>query len=269
MSDSPKIVAIVNVTGDSFSDSGYSAPETGGARAKSLLESGADIVEFGAESTRPGAKIIPVEEELARLQTAIKAFRALCPDAPFAVDTRNSVAARFALEKGARYISDVSMLRHDPAMAGVVAGAPEAELVLCHSRGTPQNMRDEAFLNYGSDIVETICRELETAAQKARSAGLPRERIVFDPGFGFAKSVQQQWTMLCEIRRFAKLGRVFVGVSRKSFLGALIGENSPRCRAAATLAAELYLARNGVDFLRTHDPKSFRDARRVEEELAK
>ncbi|MCQ2353230.1 MAG: dihydropteroate synthase [Victivallaceae bacterium] len=266
MPDSPKIVAIVNVTGDSFSDSGDSAPETGGERAKSLLESGADIVEFGAESTRPGAEVVPVEVELVRLQTAVKAFRALCPDAPFAVDTRNHLAARFALENGARYISDISMLRHDPVMAGEFARFPEAKLVLCHSRGTPQDMCGEKFLDYGSDVVDTICRELEMAAKKSE---LPRERIIFDPGFGFAKSIQQQWTMLRNIKRFSALGEVFVGVSRKSFLGALIGENSPACRGAATLATELYLARCGVGYLRTHDPKAFRDAWRVEEELTK
>ncbi len=267
MSDSPKIVAIVNVTGDSFSDSENSAPETGGIRAQSLFANGADIVEFGAESTRPGSVEIPVDVELARLQIALKSFRALCPDAPFAVDTRNARCARFALEQGAVYISDVSMLRHDPAMAGVIAAFPAAELVLCHSRGTPQTMRDEALLDYGSDVVGEICRELESAVQQARQSGLPRERIIFDPGFGFAKSVQQQWTMLREIKRFAQLGRLFVGVSRKSFLGATIHETSPGNRGAATLATELYLARCGVDYLRTHDPKAFGDGWCVEQEL--
>ncbi len=255
-----QIVGIVNVTGDSFSEGGSSAPESGAERASQLLECGADVVEFGAESTRPGATEIPAGEAKQRPLPAIDAPRVQPPGRRSAVDPRNGACARAALERGAAYIGDVSMLRHDPSMAETVAAFPDAELVLCHSRGTPGDMCDEKYQDYGEDVVETVIEELSAAAGKAVDAGVPEKRIVFDPGFGFGKSVAQQWTMFRQIARFKTLGRIFVGVSRKSFLGAVAGMTDPSKRRIPSLLAELHLIGRGVDFIRTHEPDTLSDA---------
>lgn len=265
-----KLVGIVNLTGDSFSEKELSAPESGLVRAEKLLADGTDIIEFGAESTRPGSEEIPPEKELERLASAVEKFKKDFPNAAFAVDTRNAAVARYALEQGAVYISDVSMGRHDPEMFSTIAAFPEAELVLCHSRGTPQNMKETRFLSYGSDIVKTLSGEWLMAVEQAIRCGVAKERIIFDPGFGFAKDTAGQFELMRRIDEFRNLGyRIFVGVSRKSFLGAATGNTDASRRQGATLAAEMFLVKKDVDFIRTHDPRQILDAAKIITELQK
>ena len=267
---STKLVGIVNLTGDSFSEKEFSAPQSWRERVARLLDEGTDIFEFGAESTRPGSEIISPEVELSRLAPVIEKFKEDFGDARFAVDTRNSAVAKYALEKGAVYISDVSMGRHDPQMFLTISSFPDAELVLCHSRGTPQNMTEERFHDYGSDVVKTVSGEWLAAAEKAMLSGIAKEKIIFDPGFGFAKSVAQQFEMLRRIEEFKALGfQLFVGVSRKSFLGAATGNRDAANRLGATLAAENFLVEKKVDFIRTHAPGQLRDAQTIIMELQK
>ena len=259
-------MGIVNATGDSFSEGASSGPETALDRALKLLDDGADIIDIGAESTRPGAGEVPAEQEAEVVEKLLKQLFALRPDAAVSVDTRHSLTAGTALRLGAKYINDVSMLSFDGKMAKTVAQY-DAALVLCHSRGTPQTMRAKEFCSYPQGVVEEVCQELANAAEIAVSQGVKRENIIFDPGFGFAKDVEQQLTMLRRAREFCRLGRTLAGLSRKSFLGALTGVDVPAERVGSTLAAELHLAGCGIEIIRTHDVRYLRDAIVLEQYL--
>ena len=266
MSNLPLIMGIVNATGDSFSEGVLSSPASALDRALALLDAGADIIDIGAESTRPGAAEIPVEQECSVIKNLLVQIFSLHPGAAVSVDTRNALTAQAALDLGAKYINDVSMLSHDEKMAKTVAQY-DAALVICHSRGTPQTMRDKVFCTYPGGVVEDVCAELLEAADKAAAQGVKRENIIFDPGFGFAKDVEQQLTMLRRADEFCKLGRTLAGLSRKSFLGALTGVETPAERVGSTLAAELQLAECGIEIIRTHKAGYLRDALAIKQHL--
>ncbi|MBQ9500637.1 MAG: dihydropteroate synthase [Lentisphaeria bacterium] len=254
----PLLMGIVNATGDSFSEGALSSPDSAAERAFRLLEAGADWLDIGGESTRPGAAEIPAEEEIRRLSGPVRRILERSPETVVSVDTRHAETAEKMLELGAKVINDVSMLRFDPHMAEVLAAHPRSMLVLCHSRGTPADMRSATYLDYGADVVGTICDELLDAA---RRSGIGMERILFDPGFGFAKSVEQQLEMMRRADEFVRrLGNVLFGISRKSFIGAVTGESVPAERLGGTLAGELHLASCGAAVIRTHDVKMLRDA---------
>ncbi len=263
----PLVAGIVNATGDSFSEGSASVPESALDRALQLIDDGVDLLDIGGESTRPGAREVPPEEECRRILPVIGEVLRLRPGTVVSVDTRNSVTAQAALEAGAAIVNDVSMLRHDPELKMVVARC-EAMLVISHSRGTPLNMTDPVWHDYGADPVATVAAELEQAAAEARAAGVAESDIWLDPGFGFAKSAAQNWEIMRRIGELSGRYPLFVGVSRKSFFGSLLGRENPRERAAGTLAAELFLADAGVAVIRTHDVRALRDALRVREELA-
>ena len=256
--DSLLLMGIVNVTGDSFSDGGFLSPESAVNHALQLLSDGADILDIGAESTRPGALEVPAEEEIKRLTPVVKSLLEKYPDTVISIDTRHSQTAEKMLELGVKIINDVSGLKFDSGMVDVLKKYPESKLVLCHSRGEPDNMMLKKHCSYGSDVVESICSELLEAAEKS---GLSRERIIFDPGFGFAKTPEQQLDMLRRSDIFVeRLGKVLFGISRKSFLGKITEENDPIRRNGSTLAGELHLVSCGAAILRTHDVKQLRDA---------
>lgn len=256
--DSLLLMGIVNVTGDSFSDGGFLSPESAVNHALQLLSDGADILDIGAESTRPGATEVPAEEEIRRLMPVVTSLLEKYPDTIISIDTRHSQTAEKMLESGVKIINDVSGLEFDSRMVDVLKKYPASQLVLCHSRGEPDNMMSEIHCTYDSDVVETICRELLEAAEKS---GLSRERIIFDPGFGFAKTPEQQLDMLRRSEIFVeRLGKVLFGISRKSFLGKLTGESIPIRRNGSTLAGELHLISCGAAIIRTHDVRQLRDA---------
>lgn len=259
-------MGIVNASGNSFSEGAASAPDSALDRALRLLDDGADIIDIGAESTRPGAAEVPEAEEIEVVERFLKQFFAIRPGTPVSVDTRHAATAARALELGAVYINDVSMLRHDTKMADCAAKYG-AQLILCHSRGTPQTMKEKALCTYFSDVVGEVKSELLAAAEKAQQAGVKRENIIFDPGFGFAKDVEQQLTMLRRVNEFCGLGRTLAGLSRKSFLGALTDEPEPQRRVGSTLAAELHLASSGIEIIRTHNVGYLRDALEIAEYL--
>lgn len=262
----PLIMGIVNATGDSFSEGPGSAPESALDRALRLLADSADLLDIGGESTRPGAREIPPEEEIDRILPVIRGVRAACPDAVLSVDTRKSEVAAAAIECGVEIINDVSMLRYDAALARVTAEGGAA-LVLSHSRGTPETMRSSAYHDYGADVVATVAAELAAAKRTALEAGVAEENLIFDPGIGFAKTPEQDWELLRRSGELRRLGPVLVGMSRKSFLGKFLNRPDPADRLGGTIAAALHLAGCGVEILRVHDVRQLRDALLVRAKL--
>ena len=261
----PLVAGIVNATGDSFSEGAASSAESAPGRALRLMADGADMLDIGGESTRPGSAEIPPPEELRRLLPVIDAVLGAKPEALISVDTRHAATAKMCVERGAAVINDVSMLRHDPVLAEVAAESG-AILVLCHSRGTPDDMQSGKYFDYGSDMVGTVMEELAAAAERAVDAGVERERLWFDPGFGFAKTAEQNFELARNMRKLRSLGTLFVGVSRKSFIGAATGVSEPSQRLPGTLAMELFLA-DWSGILRTHDVAALRQALAVRERL--
>ena len=251
----PRIAGILNVTPDSFSDGGrFLDPERALAHGLRLVEEGADLLDVGAESTRPGggvygagARIVPAAEEIERLLPVIERLRARLA-LPISVDTRKAEVARAALRAGADLVNDVSALA-DPDMAAVVARAG-CPVVLMHSRGDLGTMqRDISF----RDVVGEVRDELAAARQSATAAGIAPERIVLDPGLGFGKTAAQNLELLARLGELAELGApLLVGASRKSFLGQVAGE-PPDGRLAASLAAAAWAARGGAALVRVHD----------------
>ena len=262
----PLLMGIVNVTGDSFSEGVRSTPATAVDRALALLDDGADLLDIGGESTRPGAAVIPADEEAQRVVPVVRELRKLRPSAILSVDTRKAEVARAVLDYGVELINDVSMLRFSPEMADVVAAAGAA-LIVAHSRGTPQTMKNPEFHDYGDDPVAAVVAELAGAKEQALRAGVSEDNIFVDPDFGFAKTPEQDWEILKRIDELHQLGAVVAGMSRKSFLGSFLEQPDPLQRLGGTIAAALYLANREVDILRVHDVRQLRDALSVWDKL--
>ena len=258
----PRVMGIVNVTPDSFSDGGrYDTTETAVEHGRGLLAEGADILDIGGESTRPGATRPLVAEELGRVVPVIRELAA--GGALVSVDTMRAEVAEAALTAGARIVNDVSGGLADPRILEVVAAA-DADYVAMHWRAHADRMRD--FTDYSpAGVVETVRRELGERLEAAVAAGVPVERVVLDPGLGFAKEPQHNWELLERLDVIAGLGRpLLVGASRKSFLGTLLRRDGvPRPvgeREHAHAALVALLADRGVDVLRVHDVRATRDA---------
>jgi dihydropteroate synthase len=248
-------MGVVNVTPDSFSDGGrYLPPDRALDHARALIDAGADLLDLGAESTRPGggvygdgARDVPAAEEINRLGPVLEALRP-ATDLPISIDTRKGEVARWALAAGADLINDVSALA-DPDLAGAVAAA-DCPVILMHSRGEIRSMQQD--LHY-DDLLAEVCRELQTATERAERAGVRHEQILLDPGIGFAKSFDQNLLLLQRLDRLAELGSpLVVGASRKSFIGHLTGEPAER-RLPGSLAAVAWAATHGAAIVRVHD----------------
>jgi dihydropteroate synthase len=242
----PLVMGILNVTPDSFSDGGrFSAPEAAIEQGLALAEEGADLIDLGAESTRPGAVSVPAAEQVRRLAPVLEGLSGLT----LSVDTASAEVAAYALAHGAVVVNDVTALS-DPAMARVVAEAG-AGLVLMHMRGTPRTMQQD--LRY-DDVVGEVERYLRERLAAAVAAGIPADRVALDPGIGFGKSGEHSVALLAATARLAAIGRpLLVGASRKSFLGRLTGAEDPRDRLEASLAAATLAAHLGAGILRVHD----------------
>ena len=251
LTDRVLVMGIVNVTPDSFSDGGrYLDPGLAVARCHELLAEGADLLDLGGESTRPGSADVPAAEQWRRLEPVLTAMTRERPEAAISVDTRSAEVAELALAAGARIVNDVSALA-DPAMGDTVAHAG-AGLILMHMRGTPETMqRDTAY----GDVTTEVATFLRERVDAAGVAGVARECIALDPGIGFAKSAQGSLELLARIPELAAIGRpVLVGASRKSFLARLTGdEGPPQERVPASLAAAALATWQGAHILRVHD----------------
>ncbi len=256
--DRPLVMGVINVTPDSFSDGGdHFRAEDAIAAGEAMVEAGADILDIGGESTRPGAERIPPAEEIGRI---VPVVAALARRAPVSVDTRNAATMKAALAAGARIVNDVSGLTHDPAAAGVIADA-DCPVVLMHMRGTPATMN--ALATY-DDVALDVHDELADRIAAAEQAGIARGRIILDPGIGFAKTAEQNLELLRRLRLFRGFGLpLLVGVSRKRFIGLYGDAPEPKRRVPGSLAAALWAAINGVSILRMHDVAETVQALRV------
>lgn len=251
----PALVGILNLTPDSFSDGGRLSESTFLLRrARALLDAGATLLDLGGESTRPGAKPVAVEEELARVLPALRLLRAELPQARLSLDTRRAAVARAGVEAGAEAINDISMLA-DPAMAAVAASTG-AGLIISHLRGEPATMQQAPHFD---DPVAEVAAELAAAAEQALDAGVDPAAIVLDPGIGFGKTLDHNLALLRNPDALRWRDRpLFVGVSRKRMLGALLpedhpGREDPGARDGATALCSALLAWRGVELLRVHE----------------
>jgi dihydropteroate synthase len=252
----PFLMGVVNVTPDSFSDGGrFLDPDAAVAQALRLAEEGADLVDLGGESTRPGAPPVAADEEARRVVPVVERLRARGFPLPISVDTWKGPVARAALAAGADLVNDVTGLA-DPDLGRAVAEAG-APVVLQHMRGTPADMSSRALYD---DVVGEVARELEAALLRAEAAGIPRERTILDPGLGFAKTAEQSVELLARVGELRALGRpLLVGPSRKSFIGKVTGAPVAD-RLPGTLAALTACVLEGVELLRVHDVAAARQA---------
>jgi dihydropteroate synthase len=244
----PAVMGVVNVTPDSFSDGGaFLDPAAAVAHGLRLAAEGADLLDVGGESTRPGSDPVPLEVELERVLPVIEGL-ARETDVPISIDTVKAEVAERAIRAGAGFVNDVSALRHDPAMAAVVAGAG-VPVCLMHMLGEPKTMqRDPRY----DDVVAEVAAFLAERASAARAAGIAADQICIDPGIGFGKTAEHNLSLLRHLDRIAAVGPpVLVGVSRKSFLGLLTGAAEPG-RDVATAAANLAAVRRGAWMVRVH-----------------
>lgn len=276
------VMGVANVTPDSFSDGGrFFEPAAALAHARRLLEEGADILDIGGESTRPGAAVIPAsdkadssapprrvpvsaEEELRRVLPVIQGLKRAHPECVISVDTYKAEVARAAVAAGAEIVNDVSAFRWDPAMAATVAKLG-CGAVLMHMRGRPEEWRNLPPLE---DVAGLVRHDLRQWAEAALRDGVARERIAIDPGFGFGKNFEQNFPLLAHLSELRELGFPLVaGTSRKSFLGRALrrdGKDAPvEERGVATLASETIAILQGAHIIRTHDVKACVAAARV------
>ena len=251
----PRLFGILNLTPDSFSDGGAhnASPETAADFAAQMVADGADALDLGAESTRPGSGAVPADEEIHRLLPALKLIRARFPELFLSIDTRKAEVADAALAAGADCINDVSGLQFDQGMASAVA-SHGASLIIMHMRGTPETMQAPENLVYG-DLIADVSAFLIDAVKKAVRAGVAPDRIMLDPGVGFSKTDEQNMTLIRRAADFRKLGYpLFYGISRKGFIGRMFNIPCPADRDEATAQLQIGLCRAGVHALRVHDP---------------
>jgi dihydropteroate synthase len=260
-------MGILNLTSDSFFDPGkYLDPSSALEQATRLISEGADILDIGAESSKPGSHPIPEDLEKARIVSFLSLFRQSTPmrnpnekyevNIPISIDTSRSSVAKVALEMGASMINDIYALRRDPELVSVISDFESCRVVLMHMQGTPTCMQKSP--HYENVVDETLAF-LEERASFAKTHGIREENIIVDPGIGFGKTPQHNCALLKNIARFRSLGfPVLVGVSRKSFLGAITGKNVED-RLLHTAATIVYLALQSIDVLRVHDVSAMKE----------
>ncbi len=259
--DRPRLLGILNVTPDSFSDGGdFFSPDAALARAMAMAAEGADVIDVGGESTRPqGAQPVDEAEERRRVVPVVRALARRLPGVTISVDTMKAAVADAALAEGAHAVNDVSGGRLDPRMAEVCA-RHGAGFVIMHSRGTVRDMATYQHADY-DDVVNDVRTELESRVAAALAAGVARERIVLDPGLGFAKRSEHSLAVLAGLPRLRALGfPMLVGASRKRFVGELTGEAAPAARLAGTLGAHVAALMLGAVLFRVHDVRPARQS---------
>jgi len=260
------LMGVVNVTPDSFSDGGrHLDPEAALVHALRLVDEGADLLDIGGESTRPGAPQVSADEQIRRTVPVIRALSARAAHVPISIDTRSAAVARAAVAAGAAIVNDVAGLDHDPDMRAAVRdmGCPA---IVMHMRGTPQSMRTQTEYD---NVVEDVADELAALIESARRAGV--EHVIADPGIGFAKTAEQSAALLAATPRLLQLGApLLVGTSRKSFLGLATGDRAgppSETRLHATVASVTAAALLGAHIVRVHDVAASRDAARLADVL--
>jgi dihydropteroate synthase len=260
--DRVALVGVINATPDSFFAGGRQEdPGRAADAARTMVDAGAALLDVGAESTRPGAEPVPVEQELRRLLPVLRAVRAAVA-VPLSVDTTKADVARAALAEGADVVNDVSAGRFDAAMLPLVA-AERVPVVLMHMQGTPVTMQEDPRY---TDVVREVAAFLAERARAALAAGVAADAIIVDPGIGFGKTVEHNCQLLRRLDLVAALGYpVLVGVSRKGFIGRLLGRGAPAERLHGTAAAVALAVAAGAGLVRVHDVAAMRDVVRVAE----
>ncbi len=253
--ENPLIMGVLNLTPDSFSDGGkFFIHEAAFVQARQLTEDGADILDLGAESTRPGAEPVSAEDQIARLIPALKKIKTL--PVLISIDTTNAEVAEACLQAGADIINDVSGLRDSAGKLAEAAARHKAGLILMHRRGNAETMQKLAVYE---DLITEVITELEQSVQRALECGVARETLVIDPGLGFSKNAEQNLALIKEIKKFEKLQLpLLLGPSRKSFIGKVTGRDVDH-REFGTAACIAYGLSQGVRFFRVHDVKAARD----------
>lgn len=255
----PAVMAILNVTPDSFSDGGRWPDATAAADAALRMEDdGAAVIDIGGESTRPGAERISYGDELARVIPVIERIRRRSR-IPISIDTTRSSVAAEALDAGADLVNDVSGLRNDEAMGSTVAGRG-CPIILMHMRGEPRTMQQSIHFD---DLIGEISGELQQRIDQGTAAGISPEKILVDPGIGFGKTHAHNLEILARCRDFTQLAPVVIGASRKKFIGELTGQPAGPQRAAGSLAAVAAAAAGGAALVRVHDVRETTDFLRV------
>ncbi len=255
--DRPRLMGILNITPDSFSDGGlFLRPEAALMQARRMA-AGADIIDIGGESTRPGAVEVVAEDEVARTAPVIAALRAGGLACPVSIDTRKAAVAKAAFGAGATILNDVTALRFDPDMAGVAAKA-DAPVVLMHSIETPATMQDDPHYD---DVLLDVYDALAERLANAEGAGIPRDRLAVDPGIGFGKTLAHNLALLSRLSLFHNLGvPVLLGASRKRFIGTISAEADAAKRMPGSLAVALAGVAQGMQMIRVHDVAETRQA---------
>jgi dihydropteroate synthase len=254
--DRPLIMGVVNVTPDSFSDGGaHLERDAAVAHALRLVEEGADLIDVGGESTRPGSHPVSVAEEIARVVPVVERFSAAAPQVPISIDTSKAAVMRAAVAAGASFVNDVRALRERGALETVAElGVP---VCLMHMQGTPRTMQDQPFYD---DVVGEVAQFLAGRIAACRAAGIGEDRIVVDPGFGFGKSTTHNLELLRRLEVLTELGRpVMVGLSRKRTIGEITGREVADRLVGSVVAAVLAVQR-GASIVRVHDVAATRDA---------
>jgi dihydropteroate synthase len=247
-------MGVLNVTPDSFSDGGrFATHDAAVGRAREMCEAGADLIDIGGESTRPGSQPVPADEQIRRVEPVIRSIVAQRLPMTISIDTTRSAVARAALAAGAALVNDISAGRHDAEMLPLVAsrGVP---VVLMHMLGlSPATMQDNPTYP-GDDVIAAVSAFLNERLAAAATVGVRSENVLFDPGIGFGKKFEHSLTLLRETRRLANLGRpLVVGTSRKSFIGTITDEPQPRNRLFGTAASVAWVVANGAGIVRVHD----------------
>ena len=253
---SPLIMGILNATPDSFSDGGrFNTTKKATNHALKMIDDGADIIDIGGESTRPGSKQISLNEEINRTIPIIKSLRKLNDSILISIDTSKSEVARLAMEEGADIINDVTSYNNDLNMSEIVRKY-EAGIILMHMQGTPENMQiDPSYDNVIGEVSEFLNKKILDSIK----SGILKESIIVDPGIGFGKNINQNLTLLKNLDKFTKVHPTLIGLSRKSFIGKIIGEKDPKGRLAGSLGATAFSIIQGAHILRVHDVKETRD----------
>ncbi len=255
--DRPRLMGILNITPDSFSDGGLFLRAEAAVMQGRRMAAGADIIDIGGESTRPGAVEVVADVEVTRTAPVIAALREGGLDLPISIDTRKAGVAAAALAAGAAWVNDVTALRHDAAMAGVVAQAG-CPVILMHSVATPETMQDDPVYD---DVLLDVFDALRERVSVAEAAGIARDRIAIDPGIGFGKTLQHNLTLLARLSLFHDLGLpILLGASRKRFIGTVGAEAEAARRMPGSLAVALAGVAQGAQIIRIHDVAETRQA---------
>ncbi len=266
-----KIVGILNITPDSFFDGGrYFSLDSALKQAENLISEGADIIDIGGESTRPGSKPIPVEEEIKRVIPVIKEIKKNFPQVPISIDSYKYEVVKQAVENGAEIINDIYALRYSPQIVEVLKNNPHTKVILMHMLGTPQTMQINP--QYPSGVVNEIKSFFIERVKFLLDNKIEKERIILDPGIGFGKTTQHNIEILKNLQNFKRLTangeqlsfQLLIGLSRKSFIGRILGSEEnpipPQQRYEGTIVLHTYCILQKVDYLRVHDVKSTKQA---------